>query len=135
MMSIILSSMIAVMLCFGFIIIRHFCNVCKIMKIYTDIYDIQLHFQTFMADCSWPTGRRLDTPNPGDHKSEGAEELLSLFPVLPLSLHAMLSGSYTSILLLLKSMREPCMFYSKRESKIIQCPYIIIFNKLLIIQT
>ena len=68
MVSIILLTIVAVILCFGFIIIRHFFNVYKKLTIYTDIFDIKLHFQNFMRANSnrmagriWPTGRSLDT--------------------------------------------------------------------------
>ena len=69
MMSIIMPSVVAVMLCFGLIIIRNSFNACKKLAIYTDIYDIQLHFQNlmwannnWMAGCIWPAGCRLDAP-------------------------------------------------------------------------
>ena len=55
-------SMVAAALCLGLIIIRHFFSVCKKLTVYTDIYDIQLHFHIFtgpnnywMADCSLDT--------------------------------------------------------------------------------
>ena len=69
MMSITLPSMVAVMPCSGLIIIIHFLDVCKTLTIYTDMCDIQLHFQNFMrannswmAGRIWPADRSLDTP-------------------------------------------------------------------------
>ena len=55
---------------FSFVtIIRYFFNVYKKFKIYTDIYEIQLHFQkitrantNWIAGHIWPAGRSLDTP-------------------------------------------------------------------------
>ena len=59
-----LLSMVAVMLCVGLIIIRHFLNVCKKLTKYTDIYDIKSRFQNFMrAINNWMADRSLDTPN------------------------------------------------------------------------
>ena len=68
-MSIILPSMEAVTLCFGFIIIRYFFNDCKKLTIRTDLYDIQEHFQSsmqannnWMVGHIWPAGSSLDNP-------------------------------------------------------------------------
>ena len=69
MISMTLPSIVAVITCYGLIIIRHFFNVCKKLTSYTDINDIKLHCQAFMrpnnnrmAGRIWPTGRSLDTP-------------------------------------------------------------------------
>lgn len=62
MMSIALPSMVDLRLCFGLIIIRHFFNVCKKLIIYTDIYDIQPHFEKCMqANNTCMAGSSLDT--------------------------------------------------------------------------
>ena len=62
MTSIILLSVVAVLSCFGPIIVRNFFNVCKILTIYTDIYDIELYFQNFIrTNLNWMAGRSLDT--------------------------------------------------------------------------
>ena len=61
MMSVILLSMVAVMLCVESIIIKHFFNVCKILTIYRDIYDMLQHFQNCLrASNNWMAGRSLD---------------------------------------------------------------------------
>ena len=50
-------------MCFGLIIIRHFFDGCKKLTIYTDIYEIQLHFQKFMrANTNRMAGRGFDIP-------------------------------------------------------------------------
>ena len=57
MMSIIFPSVVAVMLCFGLIIIRHFFNACKKLTMHTDLNDIQLHFQNAIwANKNWMDG-------------------------------------------------------------------------------
>ena len=64
-MSITLPPTVAVMLYFGLNIILRL----QKFKIYTDVYDVQLHHQNFMrakndwmAGRIWPAGRSFDTP-------------------------------------------------------------------------
>ena len=67
MMSITLPSMVAVMLCFELIIIRHSFNACKNRLYIQTQKTIQLHIQNFMqANNNWMTGRSLDTPDLSD---------------------------------------------------------------------
>jgi len=55
-------SMVEIMLCFGFIIIRHFFNASQKIAIYTDVYDIQQHLWNFMeANNTWMACRSLGT--------------------------------------------------------------------------
>ena len=65
MVSVTLSSIVAIMQCFGLIIITHFFDAYKKLTIHTVIYDIQLHLQNFMwANNNWMASSSLDTLAP-----------------------------------------------------------------------